>query len=616
MGIFDRFKKPIELEVKTHAFDNGEIDSSDYNFKSTYTEILPSIQTNIVRNINYNQLKTRWLHTKANPYGHQHTYGIVNEMFWHQPFPFMYIKDDAEDVMVAPPIKELDAVHKIWQKSKMFSLFKNSLSQGSGIGASWIVQIAPGKFRVFNPTDIDANTKFWTDPITGEIVEIWFKMKMFGMQAKSRKNTDGAASCEDRLIKAQIGINAVQYMPNPDNDSAFGRSDLLSIWTTMIYRARNHYAATIYNGKGGVNSRMLIAPDNMGAKAKLKFKKEALKGVDSELIEIYYPHQLANATNHDPSKTVQWTENKGNAPNFSAVDNLLAADSPLPPSFTQGPASGALGGKAPQEDAKRINRFFQSYVSRCQDFVKDINRVFFGIQRDDYMIVPYFREEDVSVNVLDKNKNDFENQDDMEKDSSPEEKEKEKEKNDTSTNSFWTRSASVLFKRHETRNHSTGKKEVVYKGNMLSSGFYEYEEMDFWTGEIMKIYEHLDESDLESFIDDPMSVKEFYLDLEHLQYTEVDRNSSIGKVTIIGKKKENGALLDDSEIHFKSEFDPKHKEIYLSPIYKAHIENLGKKYKGNPANSQKNISILNCSLTSYPRSHLTGMDTKATRQEE
>jgi hypothetical protein len=160
-----------------------------------------------------------------------------------------------------------------------------------------------------------------------------------------------------------------------------------------------------------------------------------------------------------------------------------------------------------------------------------------------------------------------------------------------------------------------GKSAVVYSGNMLSSGFYEYNTVDWWTGAQETVHEHLDGNEIKSFIDDPLSVKEVYLDLEHNNMTDVHKGNAIGKAIIKGYKEENGIVKDNTELYFHKDWDPMHETIFLSPIYAVQLKDKGKTFNGKPAKSQTNISIINCSLCSYPRSKLTGLDTSATRQK-
>lgn len=615
MGLLDRFRKQslpestTNITVKTHNltgsndFDDAEPRTKNKRSNQNYENLSPSLRSNLVMNIDYKKPSNRWLHTKANPYGAQHTYGVVDEMFWHQPYPFMYIKDSEEDVLTAPAYKEMDAVHKQWAEVDMFHLFKECLAQGNGIGTAWIVQIDTDKYMVFNPTDIN-NDEVYTNEKTMQIEAINFCLKGKG-KAPGNNNKR-----EDRVIKAKIGVNCIQFQPNPDNDDLFGRSSLLKLWMTMIYRARNHYSAAVYNTKGGVNSRVLMAPDNMGENSKAAFEREALKGVESELIEVMYPHTMVT-NGIDTKNVIQWQEIHGNNPKYVEVDGMFATDSFLPPSFTQGPESGALGGSAPQEDAKRTNRFLQSYMGTVQGVIKDINTVFFDVSVEDYMAIPYFREEDIQTGMLD------DPLDPKAKDAPTDKKAKEEQEpqesqsqNSKSTN---TRTSIVKFTRQEVRNHSNGISTIRYKGNMIQSGVYEYRRYNWVTDKEEVYHEAIDAADIRESIEDPFAVKELYLDLEHMQFTDVFRTSAIGKLTILGVTEVNGVTMDQSELIFKDEWDPKHEEIFLSPIFACNVTDKGRKYHGKKIMSQTGISWINCSLTSYPRSSLTGLETKATK---
>jgi hypothetical protein len=594
---------------KTHVDDtqtfqaSGELDRADQYAYSEHADQLPSLQTNLVRKVEYSDANTRWLHTKANPFAAKHTYGLVDEIFWHTPYPFKYVDKASDDILTAEPVPGMDMVHEQWDAMDMFRHFKEALSQGGGVGSAWIVRLTETQFIVLNPANIH-NDCFARDPKTLKITELWFKIPGSGF-IKGRMERD---RMEDMIVKAVIGKNAVEYSPNWDVTTPFGRSDLLQIWTTCIYTAANHYYATLFTKKGGIGSRIIMAPDSMSPTSRKKFKKEALKGLESELLELYYPKGLVQQ-GFDPAKIVQWQETRGAAPGFPETDAMLATGSPLPPSFTQGPASGALGGSAPVEDNKRINRFLQSYTNKIQNFVKEINRVFFDYEQTTEMIVPYFMDE---TDPLLAGKVDPETGEPLVEDDP--EKEEEKGKKEAPPQKAHTRTHEVAFQRVASKSHAK-QGIVVYKGNMMSSGFYEYEQMDWWTNTKSRVYEHLDGQEIKGFIDDPLSIKEVYLDIEHNQSVEVWKGNSVGKVVIKGYKEEAGVIKDVSEIQFKSEWDPKHDSIFLSPIYNVQMKDLGKTYHGEKALSQTNLSLVNCSLCHYPRSALTGLDTSAKRAE-
>lgn len=611
MGFFDRFRKHTTSGFNAIAgtdnsvpYETAVLEHEGWHDSREQSDQLPSFQTNLVRKTSYSDSSTRWLHTKANPYMHKHTYGVVDHIFYHAPYPFKYITMDEADIITATELTTMSHVHRKWNEVNLFQHFKECISQGDGVASAWIVRITPELFVVFNGSHIDGD-HYWRDPVTREISEIWFEWK--GAEGGYTKGTN-VKNNKKVIVKAKIGENAVQYIPNPDVDTPFGRSDLLPIWMTGIYRELNAYYAVLFNKKGGINGRMLVAPDSMGTTAKKIFKKEALKGLESELIEVYYPKGLIS-NQIDPSKIVQWIENKGGSPNFQTTNEMLAANSPLPPSFVQGPASGALGGKAPEEDAKTINRFLMSQTSRIQKLVKDINTIFLGIPNVNYMVIPYFRDENVAPNSpqakTDAAGNPLPAADQAKPDA-------EIPKEDAVTN---TRTAHIPFVRQTIKANSANGL-VLYKGNMLSSGVYEYEQMDWWTGETKKVYENLAPEEIEKFINDPSAVKEFYIDLEHNQMLDVTLQSAIGKAILKSTIKENGITKDVTDLYFKPEWDPKHNNIFLSPIYSVTLKDNGKTYNGVKMYDQTNLSIVNCSLCSFPRSGLTGLDTSAKREEQ
>ncbi len=615
------WSKPPTLNIHVTdalpAVDTGEIDRSDFEASREHSDQLPSLQNNLIRHIEYSDPNARWLHTKANPYANQHTYGVIDKMWWNMPYPFQYVPADTEDIKTATKIPAMDKLHEQWNEVDMFHFWKELQAQAMGVGAAWLVQIQEGKFKVFNTAHIDGE-HIWKNPKTMEVVEVWLVMKGSGLNAKGDRGANSIERNEDVIVKAKPGKNCVQFMPNPDPDCENGRADILRVWTPAIYRAANHYYSTLYSKKGGVNSRLLIAPDNVGPVTKKMFKKEALKGIESELIEVYYPNSLISEK-IDPSHIVTWAENKGNQPAFDKTDALLATDSPLPPSFTQGPQTGALGGNAPVVDAKEVNRILISYAARVQAMTKDLNKIFFGVEDTKYMVVPFLMDETVpgmggKIDPKTGKPLDPKEEGGGEKGKGKGDKPSNPDQETKDTSAANTRTADVQFHRVALKANAKNKGAVIYKGNMLSSGFYQYERYNWLTGEKKTVHEHLHGDEIKKFIDDPLTVKELYLDIEHNQMTDVVAQTSVGKVVIKGHTTVDGVTKDDTELHFKPEWDPKHNHIFLSPIYTAQLKDNGMKWNGEKAHSQTDISIINCSLCHYPRSSLTGLDTSAERQ--
>ena len=591
MGILDKLRKNnvaynIQTPTSSLTREPTALDAANRESNREHQDFLPSFQTNLVRQIEYSNPSTRWLHTKANPYAHKHTYAFVDAVFYHQPFCFQYVGDDEEDLLKAKPIPTMKAYHKLWNQYNLFNWFKEVQSQGLGVGASWLVRIAPKTFVVFNTAHIDGDN-YWRDPKTHQITEIWFNWKgSNGGYIKGSTIQNG----QESIVKAKIGSNAVEFIPIPDSDSPFGRSELLHIWTTLTYRELNMYYATLYNKKGGVTGRVVIAPDAMDSTSRRILKKEALKGVESELIELYYPQGSTDA-----SKGVTYAENKGGTMNFGGVNDMLATNSTLPPSFVQGPASGALGGQAPVEDAKTINRCLMSYSGRVQQLVKDINQTFFGLYDHPYLIVPYLRDESSPIK---------ESNNPFNKDKKEEDKPAEKDATKSENNS---RTTTLNIKFHKKPHvHGQDENAIIYEGNLWQSGVYQYE--SFFDEE--PIFEYLSGKELSKFIDDPMAVKEAYLSIEHP--FEVTKENAIGKLIIKGWKKEaDGSIKDITELYFKNEWNPNQDNIFLSPVYFAGIVDKGTKYKGKNILDQVDISLVNAGLVLFPRSSLTGLDSSA-----
>lgn len=610
MGILDRLRKHnISMPLGDADIDKATPEARDAYADRQHYDQLPSFQTNLVRKVSYSDRATRYLRSKADPYGYAHTYGVVDALLYHQPFPFMYVAADTQDYKKAKPLMNMDFIHDKWQHYNLFTLFKEFLAQGSGVGSSWLVRVAENKFVVFNTTHIDGGN-YWRNPETKDIEEIWFLWNGAegGYIGNGKKQPNTSTTPSQMLrVKAIIGVNAVQYTPNFDPDDVFGRSDLLNIWTPMLYKALNGYFSAIYSRKGGISSRVLVAPDDITSTAKNIFKKEALKGIESELIELYYPTAWAK-NNISPAQYINWVENKANLPGFSTNDDLYARNSPLPPSFVQGPASGALGGKAPTEDAKRINRFLMSYMSRLQQCIHDINDVFFGIRLKNYMAIPYFFDETPTATTKPTDDSTIDAEDNKDKSDDTAET-KNKSDKAMSRRIRKEQSVSSTFTRKELKKHaSTNTNIIIYEGNLWESGVYEYED---WFGD--KYHENLPADELKKFISDPLSVKEVYFSIEHPY--EVNKSNSIGKLQVMSYTETNGVVKDITRIFISSEWDPGYDMIKLSPVYEAYIENRGTIYNGKAIYDQTNISLINAGLVHFPRSELTGKSTTAERQK-
>jgi hypothetical protein len=404
------------------------------------------------------------------------------------------------------------------------------------------------------------------------------------------------------IVHAIMGQNAVLYLPIEEVESPFGRSDLMRLWSTSIKRELNRYYGMLFNKKGGINGRMLIGPDNMGTSAKKIFKKEALKGLESELIEIYYPKSLITS-NIDPQNIVQWKENPaGPGVNYATLDTIFANDSPLPPSFVEGPASGAMGGKAPIEDAKRVNRFLMGYMGKVQKLVRDINKVFFGEDTSDYIVLPYFQEEMTPSAVAGQTQATEDGKKKAQKDDQADAEEAKK-----------ASSVEVEFHRSSIKSNSADGEVVTYEGNLWEAGVYKYKDWDFWTGKEEEYFQHLSGSEIKKFIEDPLSVREVYLSIEHPGI--VRKSNAIGKLKVIGHSvNARGNVIDQTVLSINKEWDPGYGTIKLSPVFEAWIKKLGTIYKGQAIDDQVDISLLNAGLVHYPRSALTGLETTAKRQ--
>lgn len=588
----------------TESFDSNQ---SPYN---NHSDELPSFQSPIHRQTDVNNPSTRWLHTKANPNGYKLTYGIVNKLLNTPPKYFIYAKPNSKDLTKPEEIISMDYVHNKWTLNNMYDIFKEAFSQALGVNMACIVRVVNSNneydYLVFNTSHIK-DGEYYRDAKTRKITKIVFKWLASG----GGKIEGSISDIEPQTITAEIGINAVMIQPIPDVDDAFGRSSLLNVWNTIVYRSLNRYYSMVYNKKGGIASRLLSAPDSVDSNSRKRFEKEAKKGIESELIEIYYPTMLTTLENADPSKMIQWKENPAPKVNFAELDEMLAKDSSLPPQFTEGVVSGALGGNAPVEENKTINKVLMSYVSMMDKAIKDINTIFFDIKNKNYLAIPYM-EMTESINNSTDNQNSVVDTKVENKTDQPQQKveaaadtKKMARHSKDSKEKTGTKHSEVQFIRKSTKGNSINgmNEDVYYIGNLWQSGEYQYE--DWFDGE--PFYETLEGEEIKKFVDNPFKKKQHYLSVEHPW--DVSYENAIGIIEVKGYTEENGIVKDVTEIRFKPEFDPKMDEIKLSPVYMH-----GFRFEDDKV-FQTDLDLLNAGMTFYPRSELTNMETTAKRIE-
>jgi len=609
------FKEHKDLGSST--YDDGETDGKDgFGYRKS-TDELPSFQNDLVRHVNVHSARDRFIQLKQNIVIWQHTYGLVDLLLNKPPKYFMYVAPDfnLDDVV---ELTRLDHVHRKWQKDGMYETLKNGFSQGLAINMACIVRFGnPNnpQWLVFNSSHIKDN-HIERDPKTLEIksIEFYYHGSGMGFAAGSGFKT----RLEPRTVTALIGINSVIIQPNPTVDNPLGQSDITKIWAMAVFKALNRYYAMTFNKKGGVGSRVLIAPDSIkNTNAQKRFEQEAKKGLESELIELLYPIALANNPQIDPSKVVQWIENKAGNVDFTKLDGMLAKDSPLPPSFSEGPASGALGGVAPKEDMKKINRNMIAYVTKLTKAIHDINETFYGIRERNYAILPFLNAEggeeidaDVDAEVESTDKEDPKKEDKEDKKDEPKKEEKE-DKKDKKLRRYNSSNGTMSLKR-DTKKYSDDVQSISYLGNLFHSGTYTYQYYDWWDDEIKDRTEIMSADALREMIDNPLKLHEGYIDIEHEATFggNIEYQNAIAKIQILGyEDQDDGSVKDVSKITFKNEWDPKSTEIKLSASFSHGIEEIdGDVY-------QTDMDMKGGALVHFSMSEANDLSTIAVRED-
>jgi len=388
----------------------------------------------------------------------------------------------------------------------------------------------------------------------------------------------------------------VLFIPLPDVDDVWGRTDLLAHWNMIVYRALNRYYSLLYNKKGGIASRVLLGPDSISTAWRERFEREALKGLESELIEMYYPAGLATP-NSDPSKMVQWIENQAGGVIFEALDTMLSKDSAFPPQFSEGVETGALGGQAPVEENKTINKVLMSYVGIMNKLIKDINTTFFKIENTDYIAIPYMMDETNPMEALLNGEGKPGLDEVIQKKENPKEEKAIPPQKSENSAFLQSMNGEATFTRKAVSANSANA-PVTYIGNLWEEGAYKYGDK----------VNYIDANAIMEYVNNPFKTHEKYLSLEHP--SSVDSTNAVGKLRVVGTQKVKGKLRDKTEITFKPEHDPKAKVIKLSPKYSHGLEIRGDKIH------QVDIDLLDAGVVINPRSELTGLETIAIRQED
>ncbi|WP_371805464.1 hypothetical protein [Candidatus Lokiarchaeum ossiferum] len=554
------------FKKKSHSIDTGEVEK--YNVNNGLDENA-SFRPSHFNKTDVNNASHRFAQMKCNPIAFKHTYGIAQKLLGKRPLPFIYVAKDHMKSENVTPLANLDYIHGLWTDDSMFDHLINIFAEGLGVNSSFIFQMDDGTYKVFNTSHVNGEN-YWRDPKTRELKAIQVDWKgSSGGQAYG----SGIPLNEIKLVGV-FGQTAVKCTPIPNVQNVFGLSSLLPIWDMITYKMKNKYYNMVINKKGGAASRLLVIPDNVKSNDYKRFEKEAKKGVESELITIKYPFALAN--NRDPSKVVQWTENQVGQTNYVEFDNILSNDSPIPASFMDGPESGALGGQAPVIDDNEIDEIVSHYFSMIEQTIKDINETFYGIEPN-YSVIPFLQPKDEETQI-----NEGETGEGPEQELEQESEEKP-----------------IQTKTHSMKFHSIAgsNNQWIYEGNLWEEGWYQYD-----TG-----HEYLPADEIKAFIDDPMSVKDGYVSMEHIG-EDVPKHLSIAKYETYGYEIVDGKLRDKTRVTFS--FDPQIEEMDVSPVYNS------KDIFQDNKTIQTKIDLRNVAVTSAPRSSLTGKSTKIRRSTQ
>jgi len=548
--------------------DNGEVEKFTDNKgldENTSARPLCFNATNV------NSPKDRYIQMQANPVAYKLTAGISKKLLGRKPIPFIYVDKQHLRNNIITPLTNMDYAHDLWSDDGMFKLLELAFAEGLGVNSSFIFKMEDNTFKVFNRSHIEGDN-YWRDPTTRELKQI--KVKWNG--SKGGKILGSEKVLEEVPLIGHIGKNVVMCQPLPCAQNIFGLSSLLSIWDMCIHKMRNKYYNYIVNKKGGIASRELTIPDNVASNWYKRFEKEALKGVESELITIKYPVALLDS---DPTKFVQWKENHVGPTNYKEFDEQLSNDSQIPASFTDGPRKGSLGGTNAEVDDAEIDEVVSNYFGMVEQTIKDINLLFYGIEPN-YAIIPYLVPKDEKVEET--NEENVEDEENTEDEEIIKEEEEEK------------------IKSHSYKFHSVKSVDntFIYEGNLWEEGWYDYSD-DPDTQEL----EYLPGDAIKKFIDDPKSVLEGYVDLDHEQGFVVPKDLALARYRVTGYEEVDGKIRDITQVIFP--FDPVIKELNVSPLYIAQ-NSIDKDKK----NIQSKLDLRSVALTDSPRSALTGLSTK------
>jgi hypothetical protein len=262
------------------------------------------------------------------------------------------------------------------------------------------------------------------------------------------------------LDQKEISRNCVQIVFKTDNYDPHGRPLLLRECQTALEKLQLRFYEMLFLHKGG-KDRFLAFPNDIDTTHKNKIIQSLKRGILSM--------NLAIGVENVDKITEQLLINESPIPDlkFDIINTHLSEDAKMTKQEVEGEAaSGALGGNAPDVNAKRDEKETTKLTIRLKEIFKDLYYVFRGKDPDSYEI--FFNCEFDPLAKLEA-KNQAMTQEKKQPDDLEVRKQELREKD------FEFRSKKVESKQEkkdqeESTNHAITDKYVIFKGNMFVAG--------------------------------------------------------------------------------------------------------------------------------------------------
>jgi hypothetical protein len=321
---------------------------------------------------------------------------------------------------------------------------------------------------------------------------------------------------ESAIKTYTIGKDCVFFVPLPTVNSPFGKSLLYPVWTAGVGKDYARLLHINFAFKGGILSKYYRMPSTMDSAVKANVEAEAKKGMLSESVIITHPPGLSP---ENMDKMFTHEEVNGNDINWDELNSILSQDTPFPKSYIEGAVeSGALGGSAPEMDMEKEQEVTGYYFHYLNKLVKMINETFYGVTDQDYLVVPYQANQSPTQDAA-KPGNEDQSLVDGKDDSEP----------DNNSNQL---------KPSEVDEERTKTKRTFKFNSITADGLFEYDAVLLPIESDVQYDGHTENVTLETvkeYVDDPLSVKEGYVNEEHPDNpADVSRDEAIGKYKITG----------------------------------------------------------------------------------